>query len=179
VICLIGVEDQKVCSTTFVLSKQSFGPKKYLFGVDCLEGFLFEIPNFKNQVVVSVRLYTQASADELKGSIHSNLNSFKKSSFSIFNGLSRSGTVTSKFAKNLPTSTDTLFHKIEPKVPADPTLLGVCIGEYSMVIPTTHAFSKLDMTYPLTCVKKNIGKVFLSLGMTFASEYVPMIVIRV
>jgi hypothetical protein len=59
------------------------------------------------------------------------------------------------------------------KLPADPMTLGTLIGEHSKVIPTSHAFSKLDMNFAISTPKKDTGKIYLSTGMTLASEYSP------
>jgi hypothetical protein len=61
-----------------------------------------------------------------------------------------------------------------PRVPADPSALGMLLCDYTMTLPSAHPFGKLDMGYALNSGKKEMGKVHVSMSMMFEAPYSPV-----
>jgi hypothetical protein len=158
VICLVGVEDQKRCSSVIDVYKQ--GKNSVAFG-EMHEGFLFEIPRHKQQIVLSIRVYSK------HGIVTSPSNASLSSNTSKLGGLFKKRTATSS-------SNFTFSDFRGPRIPADPSALGMLLCDYTMTLPSAHPFGKLDMGYSLHSGKKELGKVYVCLSMMFDAPYSPV-----
>jgi hypothetical protein len=104
----------------------------------------------RDEFVLNIKLYS-SSADLTSASIDSftsSISQARESSFSLFGALGRKASRRS-FQPN--------FSKL-------PTL-GDFIGEFTIVIPSEHAFSKVTGSHAVLYGKKEVGKVMLQMGL--------------
>ena len=125
------------------------------------------MPKDKESVVLSVRLYSNSNA--LPNNSLSSNSLFTKS----FGFIKRADSQAS-FATVTNSSQQ---HGVASKCPADPSLLGDYLGEYSAKIPSDQAFAKVELDFPVATGKNSSAKLLLSAGIFFDTRYVPMTVL--
>ena len=79
--------------------------------------------------------------------------------------LKRSGTIN---------SVNHISHFDRERVQAEAGDIGIFLADLTVVVPSAHAFGKIDSWHPLTTNKKNIGRVQLQMGLYSDYNYVPM-----
>lgn len=101
-------------------------------------------------------------------SINSNSPLNFKASFPNLLTLKRSGTIGS-------INHNSNFEK--DRTQAEAGDIGIFIADLTIVVPSNHAFGKIDSWHPLVTNKKNIGRVQLQMGIYSDIHYTPMPVI--
>lgn len=84
----------------------------------------------------------------------------------LSNPLKRSGTLTA--------SVNHILNFDRERVQAEAGDIGIFLADLTVVVPSAHAFGKIDGWHPLTVNKKNIGRVQLQMGLFADYEYTPM-----
>ncbi|KAI8903621.1 hypothetical protein EDD86DRAFT_250336 [Gorgonomyces haynaldii] len=134
IVCVITTGDQKKCTSVLPVQKQQTVPRGQSYCAYANQGFLFDVNDNRDEFVLTCRLY---SCEEMviSPSIDSLASAAKMpKAFNILK-LKRSNTI-SRHESDSPVPVDI--------TPASPHALGQILGEFSLIIPSEHQFSKVS-----------------------------------
>ncbi|KAH6561436.1 hypothetical protein BASA50_005657 [Batrachochytrium salamandrivorans] len=195
VIGIVSVGNGRRCTSILPLRSDHNAPKGFQHACHPYEGFIFDIPNSQEDVIIAIRLYSKLpDAEDPHGgtksptglhsasmeSFSSHASGFKKSTLSFFGSGSSHGSSLSKRTSMPASGYGSTFKQFQDqealRFPAPPTALDTLIGEMTLTLPTQHAFSKVAGTYALTLNggKKEVAKINIQMGMFVEEKFTPV-----
>ena len=136
-----------------------------------------DIPRGQGDIIISILVYSrsQEQSGYIPGGMvaSSSLSSLSSASGQVMNSinflsnpLKRSGTLNSSVVH--------LSSFDKERVQAEAGDIGIFLADLTVVVPSGHAFGKIDAWHPLIVNKKKIGRLQLQMGLYSDYAYSPM-----